>query len=248
VRIYGLIGGKLDHSWSKQYFEEKFSRLSLTDCSYRNFPMRDISELPGLLRDNKEIIGLNVTIPFKQAVIRLIDHLDQDARETGAVNCIKVLKTGGKTILEGFNTDTRAFELSLRPMLTVKIRKALVLGTGGASRAVCQALKRLSIDHSMVSRDPSAGNYTYNDLTPGILACHHLIINATPAGMAGDFEQEELKVPYDGISVDHIIYDLIYNPDMTTFLNEGASRGARIKNGYEMLTTQADLSWEIWSA
>jgi shikimate dehydrogenase len=248
LKIYGLVGEKLDHSWSSKYFEDKFARLKRTDCTYQNFPLSDISQLPRMVAENPGISGLNVTIPYKRPVIPFLNDLDPVARETGAVNCIRVARAEGIIKLKGFNTDSMAFEMSLRPVLTSKIRKALVLGTGGAASAVCLALRHLSIDYNLVSRNPTEGIYTYQDLNSGSLEEYQLIINATPAGMSGEYKRPALNFPYDAITPDHILYDLVYNPPVTVFLKEGSARGARTMNGHEMLVLQAEMSWEIWNS
>ena len=246
MRIFGLVGKSLDHSWSRKYFEEKFRREQIPDCHFENFPMDDVSEVRSLIVRKEAIAGLNVTLPFKTAVVSLMDSLSPDAEAVQAVNCVRIHRTGNSITLEGLNTDAPAFLQTLMPLLTKEIKKALVLGTGGASRAVCHALDAMQIEYSRVSRTAGKGNYTYQDLTPGIICKHPLIINATPLGMKG-FEGHPPPIPYEALGRNHILYDLVYNPPETIFLKRGKMAGAIVVNGLEMLRIQAELSWTAWN-
>jgi shikimate dehydrogenase len=239
--LYGLIGYPLTHSFSPAYFQAKFAQLGV-DAAYKAFPLKIIDELPHLLAAHADLRGLNVTIPYKQAVIPYLRELDETAAKTGAVNCIAI--TGGK--LKGYNTDVTGFLLSLRPLLRHCHRHALVLGTGGAFRAVTYVLDQLGISWQLVSRNKAFGALTYEDVTPAIIKAHTLIINTTPLGMYPDVDAAP-SIPYEALTSQHLLYDLIYNPPETRFLSLGKAQGATIKNGLEMLHLQADASWEIWS-
>ena len=241
MRTFGLIGFPLTHSFSVKYFAEKFSREGIADCVYENFPMESIEELSTLLK-HQELAGLNVTIPYKESVIEYLDELDPAADAIGAVNCIKF--TNGK--LTGYNTDVFGFRESLKRYLNGAKVKALILGTGGSSKAVSHALDDLAIPSQFVSRRKKAEWLTYHDLTADIINGHKLIINTTPIGMfpLGEAKPELL---YGSLTPSHYLYDLIYNPEETSFLHEGALHGSHIKNGLEMLHLQAEKNWEIWN-
>jgi shikimate dehydrogenase len=237
--MYGIIGFPLSHSFSPAYFKEQFKKTGRKE-SYRSFPLQEIDELPALILDNPVLKGLNVTIPYKEAVLPFLEETDATARETGAVNCIKIIN--GK--LKGFNTDVTGFSESLRPLLNNR-RKALVLGTGGAAKAVAWSLKALEIEFQFVSRQPAKGQLGYMDLSQDIIAAHPLIVNATPLGMYPRTGTAP-DIPYSFLSKHHLLYDLVYNPQLTLFLQKGAEQGAAVKNGYEMLIRQADASLAIW--
>ena len=241
---FGLIGFPLSHSFSKKYFQEKFQKLQLTDCSYSTFPLENISQFPALLEKEKNLLGLSVTIPHKEIVIPFLDELDETAKEIGAVNCIKI--TNGK--LKGYNTDAFGFRQSLRPFLDVNHTKALVFGTGGASKAVGYVLKKLHIDVWFVTRtkqENSSNSLTYNELNKEIISACKLLVNTTPVGMYPDTDY--LSLPYSAITPQHLVYDLIYNPTETLFLKKAKEQGASISNGYNMLCFQADEAWRIWN-
>jgi shikimate dehydrogenase len=238
--LYGLIGYPLSHSFSPAYFKKKFAELRI-DATYKPFPLSAINELIPLLRAHADIAGLNVTIPYKEAIMPFLDETDEVAKAIGAVNCITIKHNK----LKGYNTDAIGFEQSLEPLLQPAHTHALVLGTGGSSRAVVYVLARLGIPHLSVSRYLAAGDLTYEELTPDIIARHKLIINTTPLGMY-PHPDEWPSLPYHAIGKDHLLYDLIYNPEETRFLSQGKEYGAAIKNGFEMLKLQADASWEIW--
>ena len=239
--LLGLIGYPLSHSFSKSYFSNKFKAMGLDDHYYENFPLQRIDELPALWERNDNLIGLNVTIPYKEAVIPYLHHLHRDADEIQAVNTIKKINHE----FYGYNTDIYGFETSLVPLLKSYHRRALVLGTGGASKAVCFVLKSLGIEYKMVSRNPDDNQYAYHDLSKLILEYYPLIINTTPLGMEPN-TQACPDLPYEYLTPHHLLYDLIYNPPETVFLQNGKSRGAAIKNGHEMLILQAERAWQIW--
>jgi len=241
----GLIGFPLSHSFSKKYFEEKFQKLGLTNHVFDVFPMENIHEFPALLQENKNLIGLSVTLPHKETIIPFLDELDETAREIGAVNCIKI--HNGKT--KGYNTDAMGFKQSLRPFLDVNHTKALIFGNGGASKAIAYVLKKLNIDIWFVTRTKNnalLNSFTYQELNEDILAACKLIVNTTPVGTYPN-ENECLPIPYSAITPQHLAYDLTYNPAETLFLQKAKQQGALISNGYNMLCFQADEAWKIWN-
>lgn len=237
---FGLIGKSLSHSFSKKYFEEKFVALGLADHSYQLIECHDNEEVKSILA-SRDFVGLNVTIPYKSAVIPMLDSLSDEAESIGAVNCI----ANHDGLLKGYNTDAPAFEHTL-VSTRHRSKKALVLGTGGASKAVSHALQALQINSAMVSRSGDE-KYRYPDLTPSILAGFDLIINCTPVGMSPN-TSDSLELPTDGFHHGQLVYDLIYNPRRTSLMNTAAARGARVMNGLSMLHLQAELGWEIWSS
>jgi shikimate dehydrogenase len=244
-KVFGLIGQTVSHSFSKSYFDEKFFREGLRDHHYELFPLGSIKDLEILIKDTKGLSGLNVTIPYKEQVIQYLDEVDPAAQKIGAVNVIK-FKNGKRT---GFNTDSSAFLETLSKWLPKdKKLKALILGTGGSSKAVQEALKKLNIDFQLVSREESKGNLTYESLKKKakVLKESLLVINTTPLGMHPNTETLP-PIDFDQIGSDHYVYDLIYNPARTQFLQKAEMHGATIKNGLEMLHVQAEKSWQIWN-
>jgi shikimate dehydrogenase len=244
-KVFGLIGGTVSHSFSKSYFDEKFFREGLRDYRYELFPLGNITEIESLLKDTKGLTGLNVTIPYKEQVLKYLDEVDGFAKKIGAVNVISI--KDGK--LKGFNTDSDAFFETLEKWLPKdKTFKALVLGTGGSSKAVQEALKKLKIDYQLVSREAKSGIITYEDLdkNPSLIENSKLIINTTPIGMSPKTEAMP-PINYEHIGSEHYVYDLIYNPARTLFLQKSEMRNATIKNGLEMLHVQAEKSWTIWN-
>jgi shikimate dehydrogenase len=242
MRKFGLIGYPLGHSFSAKYFREKFQRASITGCEYSNFELPQIEDLAEVLKD-RELEGLNVTIPYKESVIRFLQKKDPVVQEIGACNCIKI-KNG---ILTGFNTDVIGFEESLSEKLAPTDRRALVLGTGGSSKAVAWVLKKKGIEYLFVTRKESAPRLlNYSELNREIVESHTLIINSTPLGMSPNTGQCP-ALPYDWIGPSHYLYDLVYNPAKTLFLEKGERNGSRIKNGSDMLVIQAEASWTIWN-
>ncbi|HEX8562883.1 MAG TPA: shikimate dehydrogenase [Flavobacterium sp.] len=242
-RQYGLIGRNINYSFSKKYFTKKFADLKLERYSYENFDLADVSEFRQILTDNPDLAGLNVTVPYKQQIIPLLDTLSGNAAKMGAVNTIRVTNKG---TLKGYNTDWYGFSKSLKPMLQPHHQKALILGTGGASKAVAFALDKLGILYTFVSREESAGAIRYDFINATTFDNHQIIINCTPLGTSPD-TAEFPPIPYEFFTEKHIAYDLIYNPEETVFLKKAKASGAIIKNGYEMLVLQAERSWKIWN-
>ena len=244
ARLYGLIGFPLGHSFSQDYFNQKFEAENI-DARYINFEIPEISDLKNVLARNHNLNGLNVTIPYKQLVIPLLDEMDPEAAEIGAVNVIKFVRRNGRTILKGYNSDIIGFRDSIAPMLTEHHSHAIVLGTGGASRAVSYALRSLGITPQLVSRRPAPGVITYADINPDIIDSHKIIVNTTPLGMYPHVD-ECPDIPYNLLTTRHLCYDLLYNPDVTLFMKKSADAGAEVKNGLEMLLLQAFAAWHIW--
>lgn len=247
MKLYGLIGFPLGHSFSAAFFAEKFGREGI-DALYRNFELPDIGQFMALLAEVPDISGLNVTIPYKQQIIPYLTSLSPQAKAIGAVNVIKLQKdsTGNVVGLEGHNTDCPAFARTLAPLLPCEAVTALVLGSGGASKAVCVALQSLGVSYTIVSRNPLDGQLGYDDLTPEIVAANRVIVNTSPVGMYPLVDACP-QIPYDALTENHICYDLVYNPVETLFLKKAAAQGASIRNGLQMLHLQALLSWQIWN-
>ena len=245
METYGLIGYPLEHSFSQKYFTEKFNRENI-DARYLNFPISGIDQFPELLRKHPYLAGLNVTIPYKQEVMKYLDEIDPVARETGAVNVIKINWEKEKPYLKGFNTDIVGFSRSVTPLMKAHHKKALILGTGGASKAVAYALKQMGLLYRFVSRTPKhPSQVSYESLTAEIINDYKVIINTTPLGMSPRTEAFP-PIPYQGITEEHLAFDLIYNPQTTLFLKKCAENGAVTKNGLEMLHLQAEAAWEIF--
>jgi shikimate dehydrogenase len=245
-RRFGLIGYPLSHSFSKKFFSDKFA-LDGTEAEYLNYEIEDINLLNQIIASDAELTGLNVTIPYKQQVIKLLDKTDDAAAEIKAVNTIRIIRSGGNYSLEGFNTDIIGFRDSIKPLLQEFHHKALILGTGGASKAIIKVLTDLGIETIIVSRNPQyKGEISYDDLDQDVLKNYKVIINTTPIGTFPKVEGCP-AIPFEFISEQHLLYDLIYNPSLTEFLKQGQLRGATIKNGLEMLHLQALASWEIWN-
>ncbi len=241
---YGLIGYPLEHSFSRNYFNEKF-RNERIDAEYDNFEIPSIENLKEVLETTPNLRGLNVTIPYKEEVIRYLDELSAEARAIGAVNVIRVTHKGSKTVLKGFNSDVIGFTRSIESMLEPLHRKALILGTGGAAKAVDYGLKSLGLGTLFVSRTARPGVITYNDVTPDLIRSHKVIVNCTPLGMYPHVDSCP-PLPYEAMDSHTLLYDLLYNPDETLFMQKGREQGAITKNGLEMLLLQAFASWEMW--
>lgn len=245
MRQFGLIGKTLKHSFSKKYFIEKFENEGIEHCHYELFELEEISEIQNLIDHYSDsIAGLNVTIPYKKEVMAYLDELDPNAEEIGAVNTIKISKEGK---LKGYNTDYLGFIDSLQEGWDLSGKKALVLGTGGASEAIKMALHNLNIPFQSVSRKSSDSSISYESLNESNwVDSHHLIINTTPLGT---YPQVDTKpdIPYNQFSDQHLLFDLVYNPEVTAFLQEGLNKKAKIKNGHKMLIGQAEASWKIWN-
>ena len=242
MKIYGLIGFPLGHSFSKKYFTEKFQKEQLQNCFFELFPIEKIAEFKNLVSGIPDLCGLAVTIPYKQSVIPFLDTMSEEALKVKAVNCVAFEQ--GR--LKGYNTDVIGFERSFVPYLLKIHKRALVLGNGGAAKAVLFVLAKLNIPFLIVSRNPKQGEISYHDLTPLIMTEHRIIINCSPVGMTPD-EDEMPAIPYNSINADNYCYDLIYTPSETRFLAEGRRRGASVKNGMDMLTIQAEENWTIWN-
>ena len=243
---YGLIGYPLGHSFSKQFFTEKFAREGI-DATYDNYEIADSRQLLDIVRKEECLRGLNCTIPHKQAILPLLDKVSEEAGEIGAVNVIRIRRNEAKEpILEGFNSDVIGFRESIKPLLTPKHHNALVLGTGGASRAICFALTKLGLRWTYVSRSRKPGMLCYEDITPEVMRNHEVVVNCSPVGMYPHVDEAPL-LPYEAMDERHLLYDLVYNPEVTEFMRRGAEQGATVKNGLEMLHLQAIASWEIWN-
>lgn len=241
---YGLIGYPLVHSFSQNYFNAKFENERI-NARYINFEIPSIDDLAEVLARNPELKGLNVTRPYKEKVIPFLDSISPEAKSIGAVNVIRVSHKGSKTILKGFNSDVIGFTKSIEPMLESCHKKAMILGTGGASKAVDYGLKSLGLETMFVSRFNRPGTVRYDNITPEMMKEYNVIVNCTPCGMYPHTD-EYPNLPYEAIDEHNILYDLLYNPDFTLFMEKGAERGATIKNGLEMLLLQAFASWEFW--
>ncbi len=238
---YGLLGKEISYSFSQGYFTSKFEELSLEDYSYENYDIPEIADLETILKEENPK-GFNVTIPYKEEVIPFLSVLHPTAEEIGAVNTVKITKNG----LEGYNTDAYGFQKSLEPFLKPHHTKALILGTGGASKAIRFVLEQLEIDHTYVSRTKKEKQLSYAELDEKIIASNQLIINCTPLGTHPNIK-EKPSIPYQFLSDGHLLFDLIYNPEKTAFLKEGETKNATICNGLTMLKLQAEKAWEIWN-
>ena len=242
---YGLIGYPLGHSFSVGYFNEKFSNEHI-NAKYINFEIPSIEDFAEVIESNPELRGLNVTIPYKEQVIPYLDSLSPEANAIGAVNVIRITRKGDKTHLKGFNSDVIGFTRSIEPLLERHHKKALILGTGGASKAVDYGLRSLGIETKFVSRTKRPGFFTYEEITPEIIKDYNIIVNCTPLGM---YPNTDIcpTLPYEAMDSHNLLYDLLYNPDETLFMQKGKEHGAITKNGLEMLLLQAFASWEFWN-
>ena len=242
---YGLIGFPLGHSFSLSYHNQRFADEGI-NAKYLNFEIPSIEELPQVLSQNPELKGLNVTIPYKEKVMEFLDYISPEARAIGAVNVIRVVHEGKKTMLRGYNSDVIGFTQSIEPMIESYHKKALILGTGGSSKAIAYGLRSLGIEPIMVSRYKRPETIQYQDITPEIVKEYNIIVNCTPVGMFPHAD-ECPELPYEALNERNILYDLIYNPDETLFMRRGTAQGASVKNGLEMLLLQAFASWEFWT-
>jgi shikimate dehydrogenase len=242
---YGIIGYPLGHSFSRGYFNEKFASENI-DAEYVNFEIPHIDEVADVVRDNVNLRGFNVTIPYKEQVIPFLDDVDDDAKHIGAVNVVKVTRNAkGAPKLVGYNSDIIGFTRSIEPLLKPYHTKALILGTGGASKAVYHGLSNLGVKGVFVSRGVKPGAFTYDQLTPEVMAEHTVIVNCTPVGMYPAVDKCP-DIPYELLTNRHLLYDCVYNPEETLFMKRGGEHGAVTKNGLEMLLLQAIAAWEIW--
>jgi shikimate dehydrogenase len=246
MRKFGLIGYPLGHSFSKKYFTEKFHNEHITDCCYDNYPLTDIHLLKDLIYNEHDLLGLNVTIPYKSDVIKFLDTISPEAREIGAVNVLKIKRIGEKAELSGFNSDVKGIRDSLSPFNKEELKNALVLGTGGSSRAVCYVLGKMGLNVKIVSRSRNANTITYSDIDAVLMNSTRLIINTTPLGMYPNIETLP-EIDYNLLTSSHILFDLVYNPEITAFLRKGSENGCTIVSGLKMLHSQAEKSWEIWN-
>lgn len=244
---YGLIGYPLGHSFSRNFFSDKFEAENI-DAKYLNFEIPSIEEFPYIISDNPELRGLNVTIPYKQKVMNYLDDISEEARAIGAVNVVKVEHIGKNVTLKGYNSDVIGFVQSIEPLLRPHHKKALILGTGGASKAIHYGLtEKLGIETTFVSRYDRPDCVTYEAITPDVIKEYEVIVNCTPKGMY-PHNDECPNLPYESMTENNLLYDLVYNPDETLFMKKGAERGAIVKNGLEMLFLQALASWEFWNS
>jgi shikimate dehydrogenase len=242
--VFGLLGKNISYSFSRGYFTEKFKELNLIKNKYVNFDIQKIEHFPAIVKEAENLKGMNVTIPYKEEVLKYLDKLDSTAKKIGAVNTIKFTKRGN---LKGYNSDVVGFESSIKPLLKNHHKKALILGTGGASKAIAYALKKNKIKYKFVSRNPEGKKeISYDSLTQELLHKYVVIINCTPLGTSPDIEKCP-NIPYQYLTNKHLLFDLIYNPEVSTFLSKGKEKGATIKNGNEMLELQAEESWRIWN-
>lgn len=243
IEKYGLIGKNISYSFSKQYFTDKFKQENLPNFSYENFDISDINQLQSIVAETLYLKGLNVTIPYKESVFPFLDKIDKKALAIGAVNTIKITK---KQKLKGYNTDYYGFKKAIKPYLKPHHKKALILGTGGASKAVAYALHTLEIEYKFVSRNPKTKQLSYEDLNSEIFNEYHIVINCTPLGTFPNIS-EFPPLPYSFFTNKHLAFDLIYNPAETTFLQKAKEFKAETLNGYQMLIFQAEKAWRIWN-
>jgi|SRR5690606_2880040 len=246
MKKLGLIGFPLGHSFSKKYYLEKFEKEHIQGIDYDLYPLEDIASFPKLYEEDSCFQGFNVTIPHKQHVMPFLDELSEEAKIIGAVNCIRIQRDDNTTRLKGYNTDAFGFENSLKPLLQQHHKTALVLGNGGAAKAVFYTLDKLGIPYKIVSRTAENGDLTYAEVTDSIIKFNTIIINCSPVGTYPNVD-EAPAIPYHSIGKQHLLYDLIYNPEETLFLRLGKEQGAVTKNGLEMLVLQAEKNWEIWN-
>lgn len=245
MKLYGLIGYPLGHSFSKQYFTHKFEKEGLADCKFEAFPIPSIDEFPKLIHDNPDLRGLSVTIPYKEQVMQYVTELSEEVKSIGATNSIKI---SGEQLI-AYNTDITGFEKSFTEFYKPSHKKALILGTGGASKAVQYVFKKMGIDFIIVSRkkDATQNIIDYSMIDAALLSTHTVVVNTTPVGMSPN-EDAYPDIPYHLLTPSHYLYDLVYKPAETVFLEKGAAIGAVVKNGYDMLLLQAEASWAIWNS
>ena len=243
---YGIIGKPLGHSFSPDFFNQKFKCENI-DAVYEKYELPQIDALPEVLDSNPELRGLNVTIPYKQAVMNYLDEVSEEARAIGAVNVVRVIHQGNKILMKGFNSDVIGFTRSIEPLLEKHHKKALILGTGGASHAIEYGLRKLGLETLKVSRNEKHDTIRYENITADVVREYNVIVNCTPVGMYPHTEDCP-QLPYSAMDSHNLLYDLIYNPDETMFMKKGKSYGAAVKNGLEMLLLQAYASWEFWNS
>jgi len=246
MRKFGLIGYPLGHSFSKKYFTEKFITEHISDCSYENYPLKNLDEFRELIVSDQQLTGLNITIPYKSEIFRFLDVIESEAAVIGAVNVIKIRRHEGQIKLYGYNSDVTGIRDTLLPFIKENVRNALVFGTGGSSRAVCHVLKKFGLNIDRVSRKRKPGVLVYSDIDSGFIGRTQLIINTTPLGMFPNIESRP-EINYKMLNKTHILFDLVYNPEITTFLRLGAEQGCSTISGITMLYSQAEKAWEIWN-
>lgn len=242
-KIFGLIGKNIEYSFSKKYFTERFKKDNLVDYYYQNFDVENITDFPAILKNNPDIAGLNVTIPYKESIIPYLDKVSKKATQIGAINVIRILKNGK---LKGYNSDYYGFKKAIEPLLLPHHKKALILGTGGAAKAIAFALEELDIHYAFVSREATENAIDYDRINATTFDNFQIIINCTPIGTSPNTKEFPL-IPYQFFTEKHLAFDLIYNPAETQFLKKAKKKGAVVKNGLEMLVLQAEKSWEIWN-
>ncbi len=249
MKLFGLIGYPLGHSFSKKFFTEKFEAENLNDYQYQNFEIDSIKKFPSIFKENPDILGLNCTIPYKQEVMQYLDEIDEETKIVAAVNTIKPIKTADGLKLKGYNTDIIGFENSLKPMLNEQHKKALILGTGGASKAIKHILTKLGIEYISASIEDELfeNEIPYSQIDSAMIKERLVIINATPLGTFPKVDACP-DIPYNSITDQHVLFDLVYNPEITLFMKKGKEMGANVKNGLEMLHGQALAAWEIWNS
>ncbi len=247
MKLFGIIGYPLEHSHSEKYFRERnIKENNLQNVAYKKFPLKGIEEFPLLIRQNEELSGLNVTIPYKERILKYVDSLDETAQKIGAVNTLTIETKDGQPFIKGYNTDAPAFKETIEPHLADHHKKALILGTGGAAKAVAYALETLDIGYTFVSRNPRSGILSYRVLNEYIIETHHIIINTTPIGMFPD-NASCPEIPYKKLSSKHLLYDLVYNPPKTEFLINGTVNHAKTIGGLDMFRLQAEKTWKLWN-
>jgi shikimate dehydrogenase len=248
INVFGLFGYPLSHSFSKKYFTEKFRKEGIAYCVYENFERKNASDIRQIVSEQPRLVGLNVTIPHKQDIVPFMDSLDAVAKTVGVVNCISVIRRAKTLELEllGHNTDVFGFKQSITPFLQPYHKRALILGTGGSSKAVAYVFQKAGIDFVFVSRNPTITDYTYDDLDRQKMNDFQIIVNCTPLGMHPNINSFP-PIPYEHLSSQHLLFDLVYNPEETEFMRRGKAQGATVSNGMEMLKHQAEKSWEIWT-
>lgn len=246
MRKFGLIGFPLGHSFSKKYFTEKFSKENIPDCIYSNYPLENLDHFMDLIYSDEELVGLNVTIPYKSQILRFVDEIDTEAKEIGAVNVLKIKRQTKQLRIFGYNSDVTGIRDTLLPFMTESVRNALILGTGGSSRAVSHVLKKFGLNVSLVSREKKPGILTYSDINSAVIARTQVIVNTTPLGMFPNIDGIP-PIDYNGLTKNHILFDLVYNPELTSFLKLGARQGCTTISGLKMLHSQAEKAWEIWN-
>ncbi len=247
MRLFGLIGFPLGHSFSKDYFKNKFASEEIDNVDFLNFELENLNGLCGLIEENSYLEGLTVTIPYKEAILSFMNEISDEVQKIGAMNVIKINRNNGRIYLSGYNTDAYGFEKSLLEYLDTHHKQAFILGTGGAAKAVAFVLDNLGINYLFVSRNTvKKDTVLYNDLTKESMASHTLIINATPMGMYPNVDICP-DIPYQYLTDKHFLFDLVYNPQQTLFMKKGIEHGAMVCSGYDMLRYQADKAWEIWN-